>query len=86
MAEGAEEALWQKDMQKEIIEHIKLRGDRHLSEEGRAVEITVDLVLQAKAKLRYNKVSAADAIVSEMMKALPWEKVCVCSRMFPAKT
>ena len=82
MAEGAEEASWQKDMQKERIENIKLRGDRHLSEEGRAVEITVDLVLQARAKLSHNKVSAADAIVSEMMKALPWEKLCVVAECF----
>ena len=60
-------------MQKERIEHFKTRGDRHLLQEGRAAATTVDLVLQARA---------ADSIVSEMIKALPLEKVHVTAACF----
>ena len=71
------------EVQKERIEYFKMKGDRHLLEEGRAGEMTVDLVLQARAKLSNNKVSVpADAVVSEMIKALPLEEVHVVAKCF----
>ena len=60
-----------------------MRGDRHLSKDGRSVEISVDLVLQARAKLSNNKViGPADAVVSEMIKALTLEKNYVVTTCF----
>ena len=51
--------------------------------EGRTAEITVDLVLQARAKMSDNKVNGPeDAIVSEMIKQLPVEKICTFTRCF----
>ena len=45
-------------------------------EDGRRAEITVDVVLQARAKMSENKVNGPeDAVVSEMIKQLPWEKI-----------
>ena len=49
------------------------------TEDGRNAEITVDLVLQARANLSDNKVNGPeDAIVSEMIKQLPLEKIHCC--------
>ena len=46
-------------------------------------EITVDLVLQARAKMADNKVNGPDdAVVSEMIKQLPWEKIYTITRWF----
>ena len=73
------------EVQKERIEYFKMKGDWQLLEEGRAAAMTVDLVSQARAKLSNNKVSGpADAVVSEMIKALPGGSPC-CREMFPAK-
>ena len=45
--------------------------------------MSVDLVLQARAKLSNNKViGPADAVVSEMIKALPLEKIYVIPKCF----
>ena len=45
--------------------------------------ITVDLVLQARAKLSDNKVNGhEDAIVSEMIEKLPLDKICTIARCF----
>ena len=44
-------------------------------DDGRRAEITVDLMLQARAKMSENKVNGPeDAVVSEMIKQLPLEK------------
>ena len=60
-----------------------MQGDRHHSENGRTAEITADLVFQARAKLSDNKVSGiSDAMVSEMIKALPFEKTYVVENCF----
>ena len=65
----------------------ELNTSRHtFSRRDEQLAITVDLVFQARAKLSNNKVSGpADAIVSEMIKALSCrERLCHC-RMFPTK-
>ena len=47
----------------------KKKGVQHFTEDGRNAEITVDLVLQAMAKLSDNKVNGLeDAVASEMIK------------------
>ena len=56
-----------KEVQQNRIEYFA----REFTVEGRTAEITVDLVLQARAKLSDNKVKGPeDAIVSEMIKQL----------------
>ena len=51
--------------------------------EGRIAEITVDLVLQARAKMSDNKVNGPeDAIVSEMIKKLLVDKIYTIARCF----
>ena len=52
-------------------------------EDGRKAEITVDVVLEARARLSDNKVNVPeDAIVSEMIKRLPMEKIYTVTRCF----
>ena len=54
----------------------KKEGNQQFTEDGRNAEITVDVVLQARAKVSENKVNGPeDAIVSEMIKRLPMEKI-----------
>ena len=51
--------------------------------DGRNAEITVVLVLQARAKLSDNKVDGLeDAVVCEMIKHLPSEKIYTIARCF----
>ena len=70
-----------KEVQQKRIEFFKMKGDRHFPEDGREVQISVDLVLQARAKLSNNKVTGpADAIVSEMIKAVPLEKIYMVTK------
>ena len=52
-------------------------------EDGRKVEITADLVLHAGATLSDNKVNGPqDAVLSEMIKTLPLEKIYTITRCF----
>ena len=65
------------------IEYFKKEGDWHFTEDGRGAEITIDLVLQARAKMSENKVNGPeDATVSEMIKQLPLENVYTVTRCF----
>ena len=65
-----------KDAQESRIEYFRTRGNQHFTDEGRNAEITVDLVLQARAKLGENRVNGLeDAIGSEMIQKLPMEKL-----------
>ena len=65
-----------KEEQENRIEYFKKKGNQQFTEEGRNAEITADLVLQSRAKLSDNKVNGPeDAIVSEMIKRLPMEKI-----------
>ena len=60
------------EVQESRIEYLKKKRDLQFAEDGRSAEITVDLVLQAGAKLSDNKVNGPeDATVSEMNKQLP---------------
>ena len=62
------------------------KGNLQLTEEGRNADITVDLVLQARAKLSENKVNGPeDAIVSEMIKRLPMEKIYTFTKCFQGR-
>ena len=57
------------------------KGNQQFTEDGRNAEITVDLVLQARAKLSENKVNEPeDAIVSAMIRRLPMEKIYTITR------
>ena len=61
--------------QKQMIEWYKTKGDEHLTQQGSVAEISVDLVLQAKALLSDNQADGPeDSVVSEMIKQLPLEK------------
>ena len=59
------------------------KRNQQFTEEGRNAEITIDQVLQARAKLSDNQVNGPeDAIVSEMIKKLPMEKIYSIARCF----
>ena len=59
------------------------RKDPQFTMDWRNAEITVDSVWQARAKLCDNKVNGAeDAVVTEMMKQLPLEKIYTITRCF----
>ena len=69
------------DAQEGRIEYFKKKGNQQITEEGRNAEITIDLVLQARAKMSDNKVNGPeDAIVSEIIKRLPMEKIYIIAR------
>ena len=52
------------EQEKRILRY-KEDGDRHFAEEGRVAEITIDLVLPARAKVAENKVNGPeDSIAS----------------------
>ena len=75
---------WHKELQRhcdEVYPQIRRRRKKYkktelnFTEEGRTAEITLDLVLQAGAKMSDNKVNGPqEAIVSDMIKQLPLEK------------
>ena len=57
---------------KKKIEYFKKQGHRQSAVDGRKAEITVDLVLQARAKMSDNQGNGPeDTVVSEMIKQLP---------------
>ena len=75
-----------KEAQEKRIEYFQKEGNQQCAEEGRNADITVDLVLQARAKLSDNKVNGPeDEIVNEMIKSLPMEKICTVTRCFQAR-
>ena len=54
------------EMQGERIKKCKAEGDRHFTEEGRIVEITVDLVFTARARMAEERVTwLEDSVVAE---------------------
>ena len=70
-------------VQEKRIEDFEKEGDRHFTDDGRGAEITVVLVLQARAKMSENKVNGPeDAFVSDMIKQLPLEKIYTITRCF----
>ena len=67
-----------REVQEGRIECFKRKGDHHFTKNGRGTEITIDLVLQAGAKMSENKVNGPeDAVVSEMIKQMPQEKIYI---------
>ena len=70
------------DEQQRRMPKYKEDGDRHfVTEHGRVAEITIDLVLQARAKMSENKVNGPeDSIVSEMNKQWPQENIYEITR------
>ena len=53
----------------------KRKGDQQFTVDGRTAEITVDLLLQARAQMCDSKLNGpGDAVVSEMIKQLALEK------------
>ena len=57
------------EIKEDRIEYFWKEGNQQFTKEGRNAEITVDLVLQARAKSSKNEVNGnEDAIVSEMIK------------------
>ena len=72
-----------KEEQERRIENFWKKGNQQFTEERLNADITVDLMLQARAKLSDNKVNGPeDAIVSEMIKKLPVEKIYTFARCF----
>ena len=54
-----------REVQEKKIEYFNQKGDQQFTMDGRQAEITVDLVLQAQAKVSDNKVSGPeDTVVS----------------------
>ena len=61
----------------------KEHGNRHFTVQGRVAKITIDLVLQARAKMPENKViGPEDSVVSETIEQLPQEKIYEITRCF----
>ena len=72
-----------REVQENRIEYFKKMGDQQFTVNGRRAEITVDLVLQARAKMSDNKViGLEDTVVSEMIKQLPYEEICIITKCF----
>ena len=72
-----------REVQENRIEYFKKKGDQQFTVDGRKAEITVDLVLQARAKIADNKVNGPeDTVVCEMMKQLPLEKIYTITKCF----
>ena len=72
-----------REVQEQRIEYFRKRGDRQFTDDGRRAVITVDLVLQAGQRCPENKVNGpGDAVVSEMIKQLPLEKIYIITLCF----
>ena len=72
-----------REVQENRIEYFKKMGDQQFTVNGRRAEITVDLVLQARAKMSDNKViGPEDTAVSEMIKQLPYEEIYIITKCF----
>ena len=66
---------------KEDFSISRREGDQQFTQDGRGAEITIDLVLQSREKMSDNRVNGPeDAVVSEMIKQLPQEKIHIITR------
>ena len=64
-----------KEVQDGRVEFFKRKEDLQFTKNGRGAEITIDLVLQARATMSENRVNGPeDAVVSETIKQLFQEK------------
>ena len=58
-----------KTKQEKCKRRLKVKGDPRLTDDWRGAGITIDLVMQARAKMSENQVNGPeDAVVSEMIK------------------
>ena len=72
-----------REVQENRVEYFKKKGNQQFIVDGRKAEITVDFVLQARAKMSDNKVNGPeDTAVSEMIKQLPLERVYINKKCF----
>ena len=72
-----------REVQEKRIEYSKKEGDPHFTDDGRRAEITVDLVVQARAKMSENQVNGPeDAVASEMIEQLPLENIYIITKCF----
>ena len=72
-----------REVQENRIEYFKKMGDQQFTVNGRRAEITVDLVLQTRAKMSDNKVKGPeDTVVSEMIKQLLYEEIYIITKCF----
>ena len=72
-----------KEEQEKRITMYKQDGGRHFTEQRRVAEITIDFVLQARAKMSENKVNGpGDSFVSEKIKQLQQEQIYEITRCF----
>ena len=71
------------EVQEGTIEYFKRKGDQQLTKEGRGAEITIDMVLETRAKMSDTKVNGPeDAAVIEMIKQLLQEKIYITTKRF----
>ena len=72
-----------KEVQEKRVECFKKKGEQQFTDEGRKAEITIDLVVQARAKMSDNKINGPeDAVASEMIKHVPLEKIYIITMCF----
>ena len=71
-----------REVQQQRIDYSKKKCDQQFPDDGRGAEITIDLVPQARAKMSEIKVNGPEDVVSEMIKQLPLEKICIITRCF----
>ena len=65
-----------REQQEKRMKYFKKQGHRQSTEDGRRAEITVDLVLKARAKMSDNQGNGPeDTVASEMIKQLPLENI-----------
>ena len=61
----------------------KRKRDQEFTKDGRGAEITIDLILQARTQVWDNEVNGPeDAVVSDMIKQLPQEKIYIIRKCF----
>ena len=72
------------DVKRRRTEHLRKKGNLQFTEEGHNVEVKVQMVSQARAKLVDNKVNGPSdtTIVSEIIKSLPMENIYTITRCF----
>ena len=72
-----------KVVQEGRIEYFKRQGDQHFTKNGRGAEITIDLVLQARAKMSENKVNGPeDAVASEVVETVAFRESAQSQNVF----
>ena len=73
----------QKEVQEGTIEYLKRKGDQQFTKGGRGAAITIEMVLEARAKMSDTKANGPeDAVVSEIIKQLLQEKVYIITKCF----